>query len=175
MRLWPVPGATRRSLEKYMLEKLGLSESFVKEDMGSVTIRKHVERKPRYQDEVFATFETKQIRDLIKLHAPNLAKFGQEAGMRLHVPDTLQKDFKALMGLSYELKRTHKDLNRSIKFDEDNLGLFMDMQLRKDGPWKRVDSEQAKQANGRKSTGPDSFATAELVSLLSETQDIDSE
>ena len=58
----------------------------------------------------------------------NLALCREEAGMRLNIPDHLKKDFAALMNLSYDLKRKDKDLKRNIKFDEDTLGLFMDIQ-----------------------------------------------
>ena len=63
--------------------------------------------------------------------------------MRLHIPDHLQKKFRALMNLSYDLKKKFQDLKRNVKFDEDGLTLFMDIQTAAEGDWKRVEAEQA--------------------------------
>ena len=52
--------------------------------------------------------------------------------MRLHVPDHLQKWFQALMNLSYDLKKKRPDLKRNVKFDEDRLDMFMDIQIERD-------------------------------------------
>ena len=56
--------------------------------------------------------------------------------MRLHVPDHLQRDFQALMNLSFDLKKRHPGLKRNIKFDEEDMGLFMDLKLGEDKDWK---------------------------------------
>ena len=66
--------------------------------------------------------------------------------LRLHLPNYLHKDFKAPMALSYDLKKNHADLRRNVKFDEDNMGLYMDLQLDQEGHWKRVKPDQAKKA-----------------------------
>ena len=52
-------------------------------------------------------FETKEIRDAVKANAANLANFREMAGMRLHLPNFLQKQFKDLMALYYDLKKAH--------------------------------------------------------------------
>lgn len=64
-----------------------------------------VERKPKYADEVIVTFEEKSVQDAVKAQAHRLAEHRDETGMRLHIPDHLQKNFKALMSLSYDLKK----------------------------------------------------------------------
>ena len=118
-----------------------------------------------------AEFETKEVRDMIKAQAPNLANFGDECGMRLQIPGHLQRDFRSLMSLSYELKKKNPDLKRNVKFDENDLGLFMDIQVKRNGRWNRVKPEQARKAvedtigNGA-STGPDTLGEDELSSLL---------
>ena len=48
-----------------------------------------------------------------------------------------------MMGLSYDMKKKNPDLKRNVKFDEDDLGLFMDVQMQRDGPWRRIKPEQA--------------------------------
>ena len=72
-----------------------------------------------------------------------------EAGMRLQIPDHLQKTFRALMNLSYKLKKKHPTLKRSVKFDEDSLDMFIDIQTKPDTTWRRIDPGQALAFNER--------------------------
>ena len=90
--------------------------------------------------------------------------------MRLQIPDNLQKDFKALMSMAYELKQKNKELKRNVKFDEESLGLFMDVQMKKDDDWKRIRPRQAYKhlANRSKKAGPDDMRDEEIASLLGE-------
>ena len=124
------------------------------------------------KNEVIVEFECKEIRDAVKAQGPNLANFREEAGMRLHLPNHLQKDFKSLMSLSYQLKKKRPDLRRNIKFDESDYGLYMDLQMERDGPWRRVKPDQAKQAADKagagRSGGPDSLEADELSGLLTD-------
>ena len=62
-------------------------------------------------------------------------------------------------------------MKRNVKFDEDDLGLYMDIQLRSDRQWKRVKPEQARKAlasSGRRS-GPAEMEAGELASMLADT------
>ena len=86
--------------------------------------------------------------------------------MRLEVPDHLQKDFKLLMNLAYDMKQKIPALKRNIKFNEDDGGLFMDVQTRAEGPWRRIGTDQAKQLNTRKRRGPAGFELDELRSMI---------
>ena len=90
--------------------------------------------------------------------------------MRLHLPNHLQKDFKSLMSLSYDLKKKNPDLKRNVKFNEDELGLYMDLQLKRDGHWRRIMPEQARNATRisgiRKAAGPAVMDEDELTELL---------
>ena len=133
LRLWPVQNSSLDGLKEFLTEKLMMDKQFVDEDLGEVRIRRNIERRPKYKDEVCVTFESKEIRDAIKAKGPALANFREEAGMRLQIPDMLQKDFKALMSVAYDMKRTNKELKRNVKFDEESMGLFMDLQTRKEG------------------------------------------
>ena len=128
-----------------MRTKLRMDKAFIRDEVGKVEIRQNKDPKSKLKDEVTVRFETKEIRDAIKGQASNLANY-DDSGMRLHVPNHLQKDFKALMGLAYDLKKNHANLRRNVKFDEEDLGLFMDMQMDRDGPWRRVKPAQARRA-----------------------------
>ena len=170
LRLWPVKEATESGVKKFLTEKLSLNESFTEEDMGPITIKRNIEKKPKNSNEVCVIFDTKQIRDTVKAQGPNLANHREDAGMRLQIPDNLQKDFKALMSMAYELKQKNKDLKRNVKFDEESLGLFMDVQMKRDGDWKRIRPSQAHRhlATRQKRTGPDDMGDDEIESLLGE-------
>ena len=143
LRLWPIEGGRKDSLEAFLLDKLRLEASFIKEELGQVTLMKPKEPRNKNKEEYIVTFESKQIRDAVKANASHLANHRETAGMRLHVPDHLQRDFQALMNLSYDLKKRHPALKRNIKFDEDDCGLFMDIRLSEDKEWSRVKPQQA--------------------------------
>ena len=139
--------------------------------MGPVTIRRNVEKKPKYKDEVCVIFESKQIRDRVKAQGTNLANYRDQAGMRLQIPDNLQKDFKALMSLAYDLKKKNKELRRNVKFEEETLGLYMDIQTERDGDWKRIRPHQAYRVlqarrEDRVGDGPADLNEEEIESLL---------
>ena len=116
------------------------------------------------KDEYIAVFENKHIRDAVKSAAPNFANRRDEAGMRLHAPAHLQKDFQALMNLSYDLKKKHPDLKRNVKFDEEDGGLFMDLRLRTDGDWRRVKPSEAAAATKKRQNKTQSMDVEELES-----------
>ena len=143
LRLWPIGGGKKEELHKYLKEKLRLDQEFIEEELGEVVLVKPREPKNRNKDEYVVTFESKQVRDAVKAAAANLANHRDKAGMRLHVPDHLQKEFHSLMNLSYDLKKRHPKLKRNVKFDKEDFGLFMDVRMSEEGDWKRVKPAQA--------------------------------
>ena len=147
LRLWPV--RNKEDLEEYLEKKLNMDREFI-EDMGEVNIRRVIERKPKYKDEAVVTFQDKRIRDAVKAQAYKLGNSGDELGMRLHLPDHLQKSFRALMGLSFDMKKKFPGLRRSVKFDEDALDLFVDIQTSNEADWKRIDAAQAVKAASKR-------------------------
>ena len=177
LRLWPVENANREGLEDFLRNKLAMDASFVKEDMGQVSVRRVMERRPKNAQEVCVTFETKQVRDLVKAQGPNLATYRDEAGMRLQVPDHLQKNFRALMLVAYDLKKKYPDLRRNIKFDEEKLDMFMDFQLEKEAGWRRIGPDQAARILGgrtrKRSGGPEDLKDDKIKSLMAEDQEKD--
>ena len=179
--LWPIESPTEAALHGFLRDKLSVDAATI-EDLGEVTFKKQAitkkQRDSNIRNEYCVTFENKRIRDDIKANAANLANHRDTAGMRLAVPDHLQKEFKLLMSLSYDLKQKHADLKRNIKFDETNLSLFMDVQFKRDGPWRRIRPEQAKDAATRKmskQTDTQDLDPAELRDLLGRSEDEDEE
>ena len=141
--------------------------------MGSVTVRRSYEKRTKTKDEICVCFESKEIRDAVKARGPSLANF-REAGMRLQIPDSLQKDFKALMVVTFNLKKTNPELKKNVKFDEEDLGLFMDFQTKKEGSWSRIKPTQANrilQTRKREGNGPENLNDAEIKSLMGDQSD----
>ena len=171
LRLWPIQDANTEGLKDFLKNRLLLDDSFIEEDMGAVTIKRNVE-KPKNKDEVCVIFESKQVRDKIKAQGPSLANYREEAGMRLQIPDYLQKDFKTLMALAYDMKKSNKELRRNVKFNEESLGLYIDIQTKREGEWRRIRPQQAAKAfqtrKAGKIDGPTEMDDDEIQSLLGE-------
>ena len=86
--------------------------------------------------------------------------------MGLEPPDSLQKDFRALMNLAYDLKSKHPTLRRNVKFDEEDLGLFMDIQTSVDERWRRIKPDQARKLAKARVRGPEKLNDLDIVTLL---------
>ena len=102
----------------------------------------------------------------MRARASNLADHREAAGMRLELPDYLQKDFRSLMNLAFDLKKKHTGLRRNIKFDEEDLGLFMDIQKNADERWRRIKPDQAKKLVRSRSRGPEKLNDSDIATLL---------
>ena len=149
-----------------MTDMLGFEDDFI-DDIGKISIKKVVEKKPRFKDEAIIIFEEKAIRDTVKAQGHRLANHQEEAGMRLQIPNHLQKSFRSLMNLSCELKKKHPDLKRSVKFDEEAMDMFMDIQTSGGGSWQRVEPQQAVKFNaGKRTAGASLIGSEELEGLL---------
>ena len=147
-----------------------MSRTVVDDALEGAQITKVKDPRSKLDSEAIVVFESKELRDAVKAQGHNLAKYKDEAGMRLHIPNYLQKDFKVLMKLAYLLEKTNPDLRRNVKFNEDTTGLFLDMQLQKEGPWKRVRPEEARKAVQGKFVmeGPAEMDADELLDLIEE-------
>ena len=170
LRVWPLRSFDRKGLDDFLTGKLKLERDAI-EELGPIVVSKAKDPRSKVKDEAIVVFDNKQDRDLVKAKAANLANYGQEAGMRLELPDHLQKTFRILMNLAYDLKQRHTELRRNIKFDEDDLSMYMDVQFKKDGPWRRIKPEQAKELTGRRRRGPEQIDAEELRSLVGEDDD----
>ena len=124
--MWPV--RDEESLSDFITDKLKMDKTFL-DEMGQVKVRTVRDPRSKLKDEAMVTFESKQVRDAVKAKASGLANYREEAGIRLHIPDYLQKYFKLLMNLAYDLKQKHRTLRRNVKFDEEEMNLFMDIQM----------------------------------------------
>ena len=144
-----------------------MDEDFIRDDLGRVAVKAVRDPRSKIKHEVVVEFETKQLRDAVKAKAINLANCRDEAGVRLELPDHLQKSFRLLMNLAYDMKQKNSGLKRNIKFDEEDLGLYMDVQVERDGSWRRIRLDRAREwASKRKRRGPEDIDAEELKSLV---------
>ena len=133
----------------FLRDKLHLSSGFLA-DMGEVSLSK-VAAAPgsKITGEVIAVFATTDVRDAVRRAAKNLAG-APDTGIRLEIPNALQSSLKALEAVSYELRQKHPGIKRSIKFDDDQMDLVLDFNIRPEdgGEWKRVTAVQGKVMKG---------------------------
>ena len=108
-------------------------------------------RQDKCPDEVTVVFPTKEIRDVVRGKAANLALLPKDvkAGIRLEVPDFLQENFKALEQIGYRIKRNNPEARRNIIFDDARHDLALDVKAGSDVEWCRILPENAKQARRR--------------------------
>ena len=109
LRIWPVDSFDRKGVTDFLADKLKMDRDFITEELGLITVGKvrDPRSKGKVKNEAVVTFENKQVRDAVKAKAANLANYGQEVGMRLDLPDHLQKKFGLLMNLAYDLSLIH--------------------------------------------------------------------
>ena len=139
--------------------------------IGQVSIAPCPNPRSNIKNECLVTFATKQIRDAVKAGAVNL-KGDKTAGVRIDVPCFLSSNFKALEAMGYNLKQTHKDLRRSIKFDDDKLDFFLDFRKNEESKWQRVRPDKAKKVRDTRprplGDEPEELTEEELAALFDE-------
>lgn len=177
---WPIKGPNYpNAIRSFLVDKLKFSADFLV-DMGHVDVKKFFDSKPPPskarapdpgssappKDEVIVTFSSRECRDKVKAAGIHLA--GQtDAGIRIHVPGFLLDSFHALQAVGYHMKKRDPNLRRSVKFDDENRDLVMDVRV--DGEWKRITSEQAKQAAKQSpdiTVGPAKMSSADISKFL---------
>ena len=170
LRLWPIDGP----------DLAGGVVSFLETELnfgdGDVTIndfrveRFHDSMRNRQKGEVLVTFSSVSLRDAVRSAAYNLSS---QAGMKIHVPDHLKANFRHLDGMCYDLKKKYGKLKRNIKFDDDLLDLYADVQLTPDTPWKKLLPSDARICRAKGKFLPESSSlTADVLGdLLGEDED----
>ena len=186
LRMWPIKGPNyAANIRTFLVDRLKFAADFLV-DMGNVEVKKFYDIKqaaPKVntrgaaaaaagrpvspQDEIIATFRTRECRDRVKAAGVHLA--GQtEAGIRIHVPGFMLDQFHALQSVGFHMKKKDENVRRSIKFDDVNQSLVMDIKI--DGVWKRITSEEAKAAaeqNPDIQAGPTTMGSADIAAFLS--------
>ena len=141
-------------MRDFLVQNLEMDADFVSGDMGAVKIEKIVDPRSKILNEAVVEFCSVPLRDSIKASAFKLA--GRRAGIRMEIPHFLKSDFNALQNISYRMKMANPEMKRSVKFDDDQLGLMLDIQL-PGQDWRRIRPDQARAArdnNPRLRLGP---------------------
>ena len=143
LKIWPVEGDDLPdAVRNFISTKLGFPDARIRL-LGMIEASALPGKVARDKREVLATFETREDRDAVKAGGINLA--GQkDVGMSLHVPGHLMDNLVALNGLAYSIKTRNPDTKRSVKFDDANLNLYLDICI--SGKWRRIGPDEAKQA-----------------------------
>ena len=135
--------------------------------MGEVSIKRVAEAPgSKICDEIIAVFATLEIRDSVKRAAK---EFAGEAGLGicLEIPNSLQNSLKALELVSFNLKKKHQKIKRSIKFDDANMDLVLDFNTDpENNPWRRITADQAKKMKQQLGDRTREVSDDELKTLL---------
>ena len=99
--------------------------------------------------EAVATFSSVFARDRVSAHGKNLRPYFDEqdrptAGMKIDFPPFLSKTFRILEWYRAEMRRNHgPGTRRNIRFNDDDLSLYLDVKLPGDDHWHRVEQDMA--------------------------------
>ena len=161
--MWPVPGPDlKNSFRAFLTDKLKLPADFL-DTIGPITVQRHYDPRSKTKDEVLVVFSNRETRDAVRAAAPKLAGLGNAAGIRMQIPGHLLTNFKALENLGYQMRQVKPGLRRVIKFDDENLGVVMDVKV--DDQWKRIkpaDAINAKKNMPTLSAGPAEMSVANI-------------
>lgn len=169
LRFWPVRGDDlQKALMTFLREKMKLGDLAIHE-IGPVSVQKLAGAAERKRGKILATFQDKETRDMVKASAVNLAG-SSDAGTRLQVPGYLMDNFRALEAVGYSMKKIDKNTKRSIKFDDCNLDLVMDVKVGDD--WMRINATEARavcRENPDLRAGPKKMDRKRISKFLSST------
>ena len=170
LRLSPIKGPNYAASIRTFLKNILKIPADVLLDVGNIDVNKPPEPKPKIPDEVIVVFGSAAARDVVKAAGKNLA--GQTgAGMRIQVPNFLMGNFHALQGLAYYMKQNDQSIQRSIKFDDEELDLVLDVKI--EDSWRRVTPAQAKEAarnNPNINAGPREMSAADIGSFFKQRE-----
>ena len=166
LKAWPVNGEDLQDAFRVFLNnKLKLSDATIAA-LGNIEVQRRPGRVAEQKLEILAVFECKEDRDVVKAAGVNLA--GQEnVGLLIHVPGHLLDNLHALNSVGYSIKQKNQGVRRAVKFDDENLDIFMDIRI--NDQWKRITLAEARQvANSipRKQGGASRNLSVEDLSAL---------
>ena len=97
----------------------------------------------------------------------------EPGGIRLAVPDYLQKNFRSLENIAYKIKQNHPNLKRNIKLDDNRLDIYMDIKIDDSADWRKILPEHAREAAATSGGGPSpgqqrTLGAADLTDLIAQ-------
>ena len=100
----------------------------------------------KIKEEILVHFHSSEERDVVYAHAKNLARHEGKAGIRLEIPQHLKHEFKLLEGHGNMIRTMYSNgVKRSIRFDDSEYSLVLNVRLAADDPWVSVSVAQAKE------------------------------
>ena len=143
LKIWPIEGESLVDAVKvFLATKLGMDEDRILA-LGRLTVTPSPGKAPRARREVLVVFDSADDRDAVKAMGSSLA--GQrEVGMAVHVPGHLLDNLFALNGVGYSIKNKHEGVKRSIKFDDNEQNIYLDIYVA--GHWKKITPGEARSA-----------------------------
>ena len=156
VRLWPISevncleAAVRSFMKRYLKVP---NQTADKVRFGSIE-RVESARRSKIHKEVVVRFLDSHTRDAIHSYAPNLADAGGTAGLRLEVPDFLRGLFRLFESHGAALRAKHGTVKRSIRFDDENMSLHMDVKL-ESTQWHRITGDQMRHLSAKKRSTQD--------------------
>ena len=159
MRIWPVVPEKSDYDEQYAL-RIAVGKFFAKvllvpaDDMNLGKIERirrihTARRRTKIKDELLVTFVDVAYRDYIMSHTKNLAAFPVQEGRpgtRLDYPEFLAKDFRLLETFGARMRsRLGEGFKRCVKFDDDQMRLYLDIKLPESPEWMSITPEIAQE------------------------------
>ena len=154
VRIWPVgtdsQGGLWEAVGNFFHRTMEIPEESLPEEAVETVRRLHPTKRKndnrtqgRIRDEVLVVFHDVSTRDMIFSYATNLSKTNgtsHQAGVRMEIPPHLTGIFKTLDSHGHLLRDRHgPGVRRSIKFDDVEMSLYMDLKLPNEESWLKVD------------------------------------
>ena len=154
LRIWPIKGEDADELDAsfkdFAVEALMIPDTVVRKTALAEIIRVRSSPKNAVYMEALVTFKDQMERDFYFAKAKHLAPYRDEsgaptAGIRMDIPEYFSATFTSLNNHGYEIKKANgPDTKRYVKYDEENLSLYLEVRLPGATKWTRIRPEQAR-------------------------------
>ena len=142
VRIWPVTKTSDedKKVRAFLKESMDMPVQVVDGLQIEKITRQQQPRRSKIHSEVLVHLTSHLSRDVIQSYAVNLASSSGNAGLRLEIPEHLVGLFKWYEAHAAALRETYGQVKRSIRFDDTNRSLCMDVKLLSTG-WHRINQE----------------------------------
>ena len=151
LRIWPVQelaGSLELGCKEFMMLTLDMPEDVVNGLSIENTRRIQQPRRSKIESEVLVRFSDANTRDIVQSYALNLARHAGRAGIRLEIPPQLMGTFRLFEQHAGTLRQQYPEgFKRSIKFDDINRDLVMDIKVPTASKWHRFNRREIEQAS----------------------------
>ena len=173
-RVWPIKGNDSDELDAnfrdFAIEALLIPDTVIRDIRFEEILQVRTSPQNNVYMEALVTFQDDHDRDFFFSKARNLAEYRDSegrptAGNRLAVPPFLLPIFKLLNEYGYEIRNVNgRDTKRYIKFDDQNLSLFLEVRLSGQSKWIKVCLDQARSYSKEKDRAEYSIIRTGLLS-----------